>query len=148
MPIDAETIKRKIVFIERDLRKLKKISLLSFSEYMKNDDFEDLAERYLERMIGRMIDINYHILSSENGLIPEDYYKSFIYMGREKYLPIDLAESMASSAGLRNRLAHEYDDIDMKRVYGAIHSSIKEVPEYLEQIDNFLEKFSAQKRML
>jgi uncharacterized protein YutE (UPF0331/DUF86 family) len=41
---------------------------------------------------------------------------------------------LANSAGLRNRLAHEYDEIDEKKVFAAINSCLKDVPKYLKNI--------------
>jgi uncharacterized protein YutE (UPF0331/DUF86 family) len=41
---------------------------------------------------------------------------------------------MADSAGLRNRLAHEYDEIDPKKVFEAIDSCLRDVPKYLKNI--------------
>ena len=140
MPVDKEFLKRKIRLIEKDIKKLKKINLIPYGEYEKNDDLNDLAERNLERVIGRMIDINYHILSQEKEIMPDDYYKSFIEMGKQEYLPLGLSKSMAASAGLRNRLAHEYDDIDIRKVYESISKALNEVPEYLREIIKHLDK--------
>ena len=81
-----------------------------------------------------MIDINYHILSEKEDETPLDFYNSFIMLGTKKYLPMKLAETMASSAGLRNRLAHEYDEIDPKKIYEAMETSLKDVPKYLSNI--------------
>ena len=41
---------------------------------------------------------------------------------------------MANSAGLRNRLAHEYDEIDPKKIFAAIESYLKDTPRYLKNI--------------
>lgn len=148
MPFDSVLLNKKIKLINRDLKKLKKIKLVSFKDYKKNSDFEDLAERNLERVIGRMIDINYHILSQEKEIMPNDYYSSFIEMGKQGYLPVSLAESMANSAGLRNRIAHEYDDIDEKKIYEAIGRALKEVPKCIDFILKIIEKRSKQKRLV
>ncbi len=134
MPIDKKLISRKITLINNDLKSLKTLSKLSLKTYLSKADYEALAERYLERIIGRMIDINYHILSEKENEIPTDFYNSFIELGRKKYLPIKLADTMANSAGLRNRLAHEYDEIDAKKVYEAMESCLKDVPKYLKNI--------------
>jgi uncharacterized protein YutE (UPF0331/DUF86 family) len=40
-------------------------------------ELQGLAERYLERIIGRMIDINYHVLTESGQPPPPDYYPSF-----------------------------------------------------------------------
>jgi len=60
MPISQKLIFRKINFILRDMQRLKPISLLSYNDYRKNYDNEVLSERYLERILMRVIDINYH----------------------------------------------------------------------------------------
>jgi len=134
MPIDKKLISRKITLINNDLKSLKALSKLSLKTYLSQADFEALAERYLERVIGRMIDINYHILSEKENEIPTDFYNSFIALGKKKYLPFKLAETMANSAGLRNRLAHEYDEIDARKVFEAIVSCLVDVPKYLKNL--------------
>jgi len=134
MPIDKKLISRKITFINNDLKSLKALSKLSLKTYLSKSEYEALAERYLERIIGRMIDINYHILSEKESEIPTDFYNSFVIMGRKKYLPYKFSETMANSAGLRNRLAHEYDEIDPKKVFEAMEICLKDVPKYLKNI--------------
>jgi uncharacterized protein YutE (UPF0331/DUF86 family) len=134
MPVDKNLISRKITLINNDLRSLKALSKLSLKTYLSRSEYEALAERYLERIIGRMIDINYHILSEKENKIPTDFYNSFIDLGKKKYLPFKLSEVMANSAGLRNRLAHEYDEIDSKKVFEAIESCLKDVPKYLKNL--------------
>jgi len=134
MPIDRKLINRKITLINEDLKSLKTLSNLSLKIYLSKADYEALAERYLERIIGRMIDINYHILSEKENKIPTDFYSSFIELGRKKYLSPRLADIMANSAGLRNRLAHEYDEIDAKKVFKAMGNCLKDVPKYLKSI--------------
>jgi len=78
---------------------------------------EVLAERFLERLIGRMIDINYHRITESGHPPPKDYDESFLHLGRLDILPPDLARRIAACAGLRNWIVHEYDDIDPARVY-------------------------------
>ena len=62
MVVDKKLVFRKINLIIKDLAKLKPISLLSWEEYHRKADYEVLTERYLERIIGRMIDINFHLI--------------------------------------------------------------------------------------
>ena len=52
---------------------------------------ETLAERYLERMIGRMIDVNYHLLTESGEAPPRDYFDSFTALSRIGALPPDFA---------------------------------------------------------
>ncbi len=54
--IDRELVTRKITLILKDLSSLTELSRLTREAYLANPINEVLAERYLERMIGRMID--------------------------------------------------------------------------------------------
>ena len=134
MSIDKSIIIRKITLINKDLKSLQKLSQLSLKTYLSKSEYEAMTERYLERIIGRMIDINYHILLEAEKENPIDYYSSFIELGKKKYLPLKLSITMADSAGLRNRLAHEYDEIDEKKVFEAMNSCLRDVPKYLKNI--------------
>lgn len=67
--IDRELVIRKIVLIMEDLRRLEALAAKSREDYLASEVNEALAECYLERMIGRMIDVNYHLLT-ESGEPP------------------------------------------------------------------------------
>ena len=134
MSIDKKLINRKISLIKEDLKKLSFLGKISFKTFLSKSEYEVLAERYLERVIGRIIDINYHILAEKENHIPVDYYNSFTELGKKKHLPMKFAEKIANSAGLRNRLAHEYDEIDEKKIYEAVNQCLKDVPKYLKHI--------------
>jgi len=148
MPVDLKILQRKIALILRDLKNLKSISVLPFSKYVSKDEYEALTERYLERIIGRMIDINFHILTNADDELKMDYHESFVLMGEKKHLPMEFAREMASSAGLRNRLAHEYDEIDVSKVYAAIPKCLKDTPKYLKYIEKFCDNISKQKKLI
>lgn len=138
MAIDKTLVVRKINLIARDLKRLKPLSLLSFKDYQARFENEILAERYLERLIGRMIDINYHLITSLGHMPPKDYFESFTLLGELKILPFDLARKLANYAGLRNRLTHEYNGLDMEKVYRAIKECFKDLPEYLKRISKLV----------
>lgn len=139
MPIvDVELVNRKLKLLDVDLRNLKKYKNLSLKDYLADDVARMVVERLLERITGRMIDINYHILKTEYEIYPEDYYSSFIEIGKKKVITQNLAEEMASSAGLRNALAHEYDDIDDNMVHKSIKTALTQTPKYLKVILRFL----------
>src|SRR3989344_5414993 len=99
--IDIDIIRRKIKLIESDLAKLKKYEDLSLPEYLKDELKQLVVERLLEKITGRTIDLNYHILKEEYEIMPQDYYNSFIEIGKTKLISEDLAKQMAAMAGLR-----------------------------------------------
>lgn len=44
-------------------------------------------------------------------------------------------DSMAPAAGLRNHLAHEYNEIDPKQIYQGVKNLLKHISKYLEHIN-------------
>jgi uncharacterized protein YutE (UPF0331/DUF86 family) len=138
--IDRQLITRKMSLILEDLAAMTRLSQLSREQYLKDSINEALAERYLERAIGRMIDVNFHLAIESGHAPPKDYHESFVLLGTLGVMTADLAKEMAVSAGLRNRIVHEYDDIDPERVYEALPLAVRRIPLYLDHIQRFVEK--------
>lgn len=137
--IDPELVTRKLVLITEDLRRLEALARKSREEYLASEIDEDLAERYLERMIGRMIDVNYHLVTESGEAPPRDYHESFAALSRVGALPGEFARRLAPCAGLRNRIVHAYDDLDPSRVYDSLRDALADVPAYLTAIRDFLD---------
>jgi len=110
--IDRQLITRKMSLILEDVAAMTRLSQLSRERYLEDSINEALAERYLERAIGRMIDINFHLITESGQVPPKDYHESFVRLSTLGVMTADLAKEMAMAAGLRNRIVHEYDDID------------------------------------
>lgn len=140
MPIDKELVRRKIKFIGEDFEKLKPIMTASYDELMAREIAQPALERYLERIIGRMIDINYHLVRELRHLPPKDYYESFKELGTLNVLSGADAVELARYAGLRNHLAHEYDEIDTRLLYEEAKKFLSELPVYLQAIESFIER--------
>ncbi len=138
--IDPELVTRKMVLITADLRALEPLARRPLEAYLASPTDEVLVERYLERIIGRMIDINYHLLTEAGEPPPRDYFASFTQLARIGVLPAAFAKQMAACAGLRNRLVHEYDEIDPERVHAGLQAAVRDVPEYLRHVERFLKK--------
>ncbi len=142
--IDRELVTRKITLILKDLSSLTDLSRLTAETYLANPINEVLAERYLERMIGRMIDINYHLITESGHPPPKDYHESFEMLGMVGILPGEFSREIAVSAGLRNRIVHDYDEIDPSKVYQALKSTVQQIPIYLDHVNRFVEKLPGQ----
>ena len=83
--------------------------------------------------------VNYHVAVELGGTAPRDFFESFLRMVELKALPPDFARQIAHAAGLRNRLAHEYNDIDPRLVHAAARRALVDIPAYLDHLHQFLE---------
>jgi uncharacterized protein YutE (UPF0331/DUF86 family) len=136
--VDRELVTRKMALILDDLRAVTPLGQKRADDYLASPTDEVLAERYLERMIGRMIDVNYHLITEAGHAPPRDYHDSFTHLAKLGVLPAAFATQIAACAGLRNRLVHEYDDIDPRRVHEGLQAAIRDIPEYLRRVNEHL----------
>ena len=136
--IDAELVTRKMVLITGDLGPMADLAGKDLGIYLAGPTDELVAERLLERVIGRMIDINYHLIVENGQPPPPDYYESFTQLARLGVLDRDFATRLAACTGLRNRIVHEYDEIDPARVHEALQGAVRDIHAYLRAIEAYL----------
>jgi uncharacterized protein YutE (UPF0331/DUF86 family) len=141
--IDPELVNRKIVLISQDLRDMQALAQKPRESFLESRIDETLAERYLERVIGRIIDINFHIITESGNPPPRDYHDSFLQLGTLRVLPAEFARKVAACAGLRNRIVHEYDEIDPAKLYEGLQAAARDIPHYLANILAFLKGLPA-----
>lgn len=138
--IDRDLVYRKITLITPDLNALEKLASRAKKDFLSDDVATAVAERYLERVIGRMIDINYHLITSAGEPPPKDYYLSFIQLSkRPNVLEEDFAVRIAHAAGLRNRIAHEYDDMDSGLLFEGMCAAVEDIPLYIKAVLKYIE---------
>ena len=94
----------------------------------------------------RAIDINEHLVAElgtgEDGRM--SYKKTFLYLSDLKIYPKKFAEEISKSAGLRNALVHDYDDIMITDLYNSIEDGLKQFHEYCDYILRFLDNYNQE----
>ena len=139
-PIEVEIIRRKLTIIAENLMALKPIETITKEEYIKDVYKRKATERLLQELIEAAIDINSHMIVQSSKTAPDDYYESFIKVGELGIISSNLAEKLAPSAGLRNRLVHEYDLLDHSLVLEAVKMAGKLYPKYIKEIETFISR--------
>jgi uncharacterized protein YutE (UPF0331/DUF86 family) len=133
-------IERKLGAIVDNLQALLSIQGMSLNDYKKDLFRRKATERLLQELIEAAIDINTHLIIQQGYDAPEDYYQSFIKLGEIGILQHDLAEALAPSAGLRNRLVHRYDHLDDARILESVETVQTLYPKYVQAVERFLRK--------
>lgn len=72
--------------------------------------------------------------------MPDEYYGGFVKLGELGVLSRELADSLAPSAGLRNRLVHEYAGLDDAKVLASIAVMLDLYPRYIQAVEAYLSK--------
>lgn len=140
--VNKDLVKRKISKIQEGLNHLADF---------KDKNFEDVARDYIQfaavknilmEIIGRGIDINEHILSQKevDNLAKLDYAQTFLALADLGVLPEDFAREISKSAGFRNAIVHNYDQIDLGSVYESIDKAVDQYDNYCRHILNYIER--------
>lgn len=135
-------IRKKIELIHKDLGRLQPFAQMTFDEVAKDWMRYNAVERLLEKIIGRGIDINQHIISelvSIQVAAPLEYRETFLKLAELKVLPEDFAKEISESAGFRNVLVHEYNEVDEHTVYRSVGGAIGQYSRYCDYILKFLQ---------
>jgi uncharacterized protein YutE (UPF0331/DUF86 family) len=139
-PVEKEILRRKLAAIVENLKALEPIARMTRTQYLEDLYKRKATERLLQELIEAAIDINTHIIVQKGHTVPDDYYETFIKAGTLQIISSDLAEKLAPSAGLRNRLVHEYDMLEHSVVLDAVRKAEDLYAEYVKQVEDFIEK--------
>jgi uncharacterized protein YutE (UPF0331/DUF86 family) len=138
-PVDAAIIRRKLQRIAASLTALRPLARLSVEDYRSRLYERKAAERLLQETIEAALDINAHLIAELGGEVPAEYYGGFLKLAELGVLSAELGHSLAPSAGLRNRLVHEYEALDDAKVLAA--GTLLEIyPRYVQAVESFLAK--------
>ncbi len=141
--LDSIFIRRKLRWIQEDLKKLEQFREFTFEEMSKDWMRWSVLEWTLVKIIGRAIDINQHLIAELGGKNippPKDYTETFILLKNINVIPEKFIEEIAKSAGFRNRIIHEYNEIDKNLVYKTVGEAIAQYAEYCKFVLEFLDK--------
>lgn len=137
-PVDPAVIRRKLSLIASNLVALEPIAGIDPARYTAEIFTRKGTERLLQELIEAALDLNMHLLAQEGRKLPDDYYQSFILLGAHGILSKELAAALAPSAGLRNRLVHEYEAIDDAVIIKAVRLAQELYPQYVAAIESHL----------
>jgi uncharacterized protein YutE (UPF0331/DUF86 family) len=138
MTVDPELVTRKLLLIASDLEALRPVAARGLNGYLGSVVDQAFVERYVERLVGRMIDVNYHVITGGGHAPPADYFASFTRLAELGVLDAPFARRIAQAAGLRNRIVHEYDALDPVRVFEALETALADVPLYIERLNQYV----------
>jgi uncharacterized protein YutE (UPF0331/DUF86 family) len=139
-PADPAVLRRKLTVIVGNLQALESVTRLPLERYKTDLFTRKGTERLLQELIEAAIDLNIHLLVQEGHPPPDDYYQSFLLLANIGVLEPDLAAALAPSAGLRNRLVHEYDSIVDAMVLDAVQKAQDLFPKYVAAVETYLQK--------
>lgn len=140
-PIDVAIIRRKLSTIVENPDLLRPISNLSFAAYQEDIYRRKATERPVQIIVEAAVDVCAHLLVGTGHPAPADNYQAFPDLAEKgRVIDVALAQALAPSAGLCNRLVHEYARIDDRMVFQAVGRTLDSFPRFVQAVSNHLQK--------
>lgn len=138
-PLRPESVLSRLQEMERLLEVLEGQRSVT-GEDLRADLRERLvAERALQQLVDLAVKVNAHIATTQGLHAPGDYYSTFAAAAEAGALDEELAATLAPSTGLRNRLVHEYERIDLDAVAAGVVAALDGYSQYVQQVAAWLD---------
>ena len=85
------------------------------------------------------IDICNHLISKNNFRLPDGYKDTFIVLAEQGLIDKEFAaENLVQMAGFRNRLVHQYWNLDPQMIYKILQTNLTDLDRFLDEIERNL----------
>lgn len=142
--MDRDLVLRKLAQLAEYLEQLEQVMEVDQTTFARDFRIHRVAERQIELLVECAGKLNTEIAQSLAKIPPSDYYSSFFCLAATGWLDDDTAGRLATLAGLRNRLVHQYEDIRLPRLFKACQSSLPDWRAYLTSLTKHLQEHGKQ----
>lgn len=136
--VNQNIIKAKMNHIQNNLERLKERQGITLDKLRKNLDAQDVVLHNLQLSIQGCIDIASHIISDNGWVVPDTLAGLFDILKKHKIISEELSGDLKKMVGFRNIIIHEYEIIDLNKVYKILKDDIKDVYAFLRRICIYL----------
>lgn len=140
MPVfDQDVVTRLISELRKSLERLRVLSQLDESAFVKDADKVGSAKYHFIVAIESCIDLCNHIIARNGYRSPEDYGDTFRVMAEAGGFAPAFAEELVAMAKFRNRLVHLYWEVDDRQVHKFLRNRLGDLKRFLGAIAVFLD---------
>lgn len=137
--VDRTMVMRRLAVISRHVGRLAPHVTLTLDEYLADPLRQGAIERALQVSLEATLDISKHVLRVLGVPRPNDAFDLIIAVGEAGVIPPALARALAPATSLRNRLVHEYDDLDDSKVHESIAKAVRLLPQFAAAVERYLD---------
>lgn len=127
---------REYLKILLDLRKK-----CSLADFKKDKVLRGALERYLQLASEAAIDIGEIIISELKLPAPATNKEIFEILGKQKIIPLKLANNFSNIAKFRNILVHDYLEIDLQKMYNYLQKDLSDFEKFIMAVAKFVKKY-------
>ena len=122
---DPDLIEKKLAFIETLVRELRELAQLELIDQDVRE--ERFVAHTLQLAIQAALDVASHIVSDNRLGEPNTNRELFDLIGKNGWLPRQLADTMCAIVGFRNILVHGYQAVDLKIMRDVVENRLDDL---------------------
>lgn len=136
--LDQQFLDRRLDNILKYQEEIEPLFIFSDNEIKKDNLKLRTIERLLQLIADEMVDVNEYLIKKLNLPVPDDFQSTFRVLGEKGILNEEFASKLAPIVGLRNRLVHRYEEIDIGLFLGTVRGNKDDFKIYVKYISEFV----------
>jgi uncharacterized protein YutE (UPF0331/DUF86 family) len=132
--IDLPKIKQKLIFMQGNLDKLKKLQNISKDIFIEDFRNVDSAKYLLQVTIEAMLDISNHIIARNRWGKPETNKESFEILASKNIIEEKYVNTYFAMAKFRNRIVHMYFNVNDEMIYEINQNNLGDFEAFIKTI--------------
>jgi uncharacterized protein YutE (UPF0331/DUF86 family) len=120
------------------LDKLKRLASIPRGEFLGDFTKVESAKHLLQISIECCLDVNNHIIASEQFRAPKSYAESFEILTKQGILPEKYLPVFRQMAQFRNRLVHLYWEVDDEVLYEVLQKNLGDFDIFVKHILDYI----------
>ena len=135
--VDLEIVQKRMALIRERLNILKRHQSLTQGAYLQQRETQLIVEHALLIVIQSILDLGNHILADQGIRDATSYRDVILKLAEQKILAPSFAQSILPIAAFRNRLVHDYPDLDSKKVYELLQTRLGDFEQWLASVAKY-----------
>lgn len=137
---DVDVVRRKLAIVQQAVLALESLGTVTLDGYRADLWQRKATERFLQEGIEAALDCASHLVVRAGRPAPADPYSTFLAAAEVGVLDAAFARRLAPAAGLRDRLVHEYDDLDDETVFAALPRAAEDLARFVAEVERYLRR--------
>lgn len=134
-PLEQAVLQRKLGHLQELVQLLRQESATPLEAFLRDRREQLLVERLLHLSVEAASDLLEHLLVQASAVKPQTYADTFLMAGQQGWISQALADRLVPAAGLRNRLVHDYEAINPRRVHAAISTALADLEALIGELE-------------
>ena len=132
--VRAEVARQKVARATTRLDQAESLVARPVADFLADPQAGDLASFYLLLAIQEVIDLAAHWVADAGWAPPADASSTFDLLADHAAIDRELADRLRGAAGLRNRIAHGYANLDLRRLHAECEQGVATLRRFLAAV--------------